>query len=217
MRTNSPYLICFFWWLLTTWLLISTVKRWKNESSCFHFAAFSLNLLHFHPVFLTFCIPLHLGVPPVSSVSLAASHILTPSSLCEQLNVYFMSASSSILTGPLLGGFAPLFHILFVPLFAVSIKDEIEISCANTHQMQRLTETQSELCFGVWKSTHHLSYFFLPYLLLIRHHWVFLVLYLLQVRKQTPLSCFYVVWFIFCFVKGNDSSAFSQSGTFQHV
>lgn len=44
-----------------------------------------------------------------------------------------MSASSSILTGPLLGGFALLLHILFVPLFAVSIKDEIEISCANTH------------------------------------------------------------------------------------
>lgn len=44
-----------------------------------------------------------------------------------------MSASSSILTGPLLGGFALLLRILFVPLFAVSIKDEIEISCANTH------------------------------------------------------------------------------------
>lgn len=44
-----------------------------------------------------------------------------------------MSASSSILTGPLLGGFAPLLRILFVPLFAASIKDEIEISCANKH------------------------------------------------------------------------------------
>lgn len=116
------------------------------------------------------CIPLHLSFPHMSSISLSASQILTPSSLCEQLNVYFMSTSSSILTGPLLGGFAPLFHILFVPLFAVSIKDEIEISCANTHQMPRLTETQSKLCFGVWKSTHLSSYFFLLYLLLIRQH-----------------------------------------------
>lgn len=145
----------------------------KNSWKCillFHFSVFSLNLLHFHPISLTFVFLFTSVSPPVSSISLSASHILTPSSLCEQLNVYFMSASSSILTGPLLGGFAPLFHILFVPLFAVSIKDEIEISCANTHQMPRLTETQSELCFGVWKSTHLSSYFFLLYFLLIRQH-----------------------------------------------
>lgn len=55
----------------------------------------------------------------------------------------FMSASSSILTGRLLGGFAPLPRILFVPLFAVSIKDEIEISCASARKRAR---TQASLC-----------------------------------------------------------------------
>lgn len=54
-----------------------------------------------------------------------------------------MSASSSILTGRLLGGFAPLPRILFVPLFAVSIKDEIEISCASARKRAR---TQASLC-----------------------------------------------------------------------
>lgn len=69
--------------------------------------------------------------PPPLHLPLPAFPVFIPTLFCEQLNVYFMSASSSILPWPMLGGFALLFHILFVPLFAVSIKDGIEISCAN--------------------------------------------------------------------------------------
>lgn len=74
--------------------------------------------------------PAHQSPPAMSLPPL----VLIPILFCESLNVYFLSASSSILTGPLLGGFAPLSrYILFAHLSAASITDEIEISCANAH------------------------------------------------------------------------------------
>lgn len=88
--------------------------------------------LSFTSAKLVFPLPPHLAFPPPPlHLPLPAFPVFIPTLFCEQLNVYFMSASSSILPWPLLGGFALLFHILFVPLFAVSIKDGIEISCAN--------------------------------------------------------------------------------------
>lgn len=90
--------------------------------------------LSFTSAKLVFPLPPHLAFPPPPlplHLPLPFFPVFIPTLFCEQLNVYFMSASSSILPWPLLGGFALLFHILFVPLFAVSIKDGIEISCAN--------------------------------------------------------------------------------------
>lgn len=81
----------------------------------------------------------------LSSVSpFSAFPTLTAGLFCEQLNVYFTSASSSIPTGPLLGGFALLLRILFVLQFAVSIKDEIEISRAST---QRQDAARRHMCW----------------------------------------------------------------------
>ena len=85
----------------------------------------------------------HLSFPPPCTPSVSPHTRLVFFFFCEQLSVYFMSASSSILTGRLLGGFAPLPRILFVPPFAVSIKGEIEISCANTSKRARTHRRQS--------------------------------------------------------------------------
>lgn len=95
----------------------------------------------------SFCLQAPTSSSPLTSVSPPRAFCLSSHPpcffFCEQPNVYFMSASSSILTGRLLGGFAPLPRILFVPLFAVSIKDEIEISCASARKRAR---TQASLC-----------------------------------------------------------------------